>query len=284
MEHYQFIGQELLREKLENEGMVIFPPMDVHESILLLKRLGLKVSVTILDPWYNKGIGGTREDYIEFITSILNSAKDITNHLYLWGFPEIVARFVDKIPPPLQLFAWLTWYFKNTPSVIKGWRSSQQACLHLTTPEAQVYPENFFNEEQKRRYAHKKMRFIPGPLSVIEEPLLVGFVGKNEQTGHPAQKPVKVYERLLLMTTQIGDIIFDPMCGSGTTGEASKNLGVKAILSDSSEEYIQICEKRLGVQRLNLEDPSSFTEKVMILDSDRKPLTREPAKRQLALL
>ena len=42
------------------------------------------------------------------------------------------------------------------------------------------------------------MRFIPGPNSVIEESLLVGFVGKKEQTGHPAQKPEKVYERLLL--------------------------------------------------------------------------------------
>jgi len=34
---------------------------------------------------------------------------------------------------------------------------------------------------------------MPGPTSVIESSLLVGFVGRNEQTGHKSQKPVNVY-------------------------------------------------------------------------------------------
>ena len=245
--------QNIIYEKLKTERIIIFPPMDVNDSISLLKQLNIKIAVTIIDPWYNKGIGGVREDYVPFIINILDDVKDITDHLYLWGFPEIVALFVDKIPSPLKFSTWLTWYFKNTPSVIKGWRSSQQACLHLSKSDAKVYPENFFNEEQKRRFAEKKMRFIPGPPSVIEEPLLVGFVGKNEQTGHPAQKPVKVYEKLILMTTQNGDLVFDPMCGSATTGEACRNLGIKSIITDISEEYIQMSEERLGTKRINLD-------------------------------
>ena len=36
---------------------------------------------------------------------------------------------------------------------------------------------------------------------MIESPLLVGFVGKEEQTGHPAQKPIAVYDRLIRMST-----------------------------------------------------------------------------------
>jgi DNA modification methylase len=50
--------------------------------------------------------------------------------------------------------------------------------------------------------------------------LLIGFVGKNEQTGHPAQKPVAVYDKLIRMVTVADDLIFDPMCGSGTTNDA----------------------------------------------------------------
>jgi hypothetical protein len=240
-----------LNENLDKNGVVILPPIEVNESINLLKSLGLEATVTMLDPWYNRGIGGVRDDYIDFIATILNNVKDITNHLYLWGFPEIVAQFMNKIPQPLEFVTWLTWYYKNNPSVIRGWRSSQQACLHLSKPHAKLHPENFFNDSQKQRYKQQKMRFIPGPPSVIEEPLLVGFIGKKEKTAHPSQKPFKVYEKLIKMATTKGDLTFDPMCGSGTTGEVCREWGVKAIISDISEEYTQICENRLGIKRLD---------------------------------
>lgn len=247
-----------ISETLEKKGTVILPPMDVNDSIHLIKSLNFDITVTMIDPWYNRGIGGVRDDYINYILKILEDLKEITNHLFLWGFPEIVALFVDKVPKPLEFLTWLTWYYKNNPSVIKGWRSSQQACLHLAKKGAKLYPENFFNHIQRERYENKKMRFIPGPPSVIEESLLVGFVGKKEQTGHPAQKPVKVYEKLILMTTKKNDIVFDPMCGSGTTAAACLELGVKSIISDNSEEYIQICENRLDSERFNLSNPKQL--------------------------
>ena len=51
------------------------------------------------------------------------------------------------------------------------------------------------------------MRFIPGPASVLEAPLNIGFVRRNEQTGHPAQKPLSVIEPLLLMSTKERDTV-----------------------------------------------------------------------------
>ena len=55
------------------------------------------------------------------------------------------------------------------------------------------------------------------------------------------------------MTTITGDLAFDPLCGSGTTGEVCQHLKVKVILSDISEEYTQICENRLRIKRLESE-------------------------------
>jgi site-specific DNA-methyltransferase (adenine-specific) len=82
----------------------------------------------------------------------------------------------------------------------------------------------------------------------------VGFVGKAEQVGHPAQKPVKVIEPLVKMTTKEGDLVLDPMCGSGTTGVACRNLNRRAILCDASEEYISMTEKRLNLSRDDLNE------------------------------
>ena len=86
--------------------------------------------------------------------------------------------------------------------------------------------------------------------SVIDVPLNIGFVGKSEQTGHPAQKPEKVFEPLVLMTTKPGDIVLDPMCGAGTTGAVCTKLGRYAILCDESEDYVSITERRLGIERV----------------------------------
>jgi len=249
----------LIDAGLEKDSVVILPPSDIYESLELLERASVKSRVNILDPWYNKGVGGVRDDYVEYMSGILQKCCEASEHTYFWGFPEITALFVGKIPPSCNLNVWLTWFYKNNPSVIRGWRSSQQACLHITKKDATMHPEHFLNEEQRQKLAEGKMRFIPGPTSVIEQSLLVGFIGKKEQTGHPAQKPVPVYEKLILMGTRPGDLVVDLMAGSGTTGEAALMHGRKAILGDMSEEYTQIMEKRLGVKRIQI--PKKLTMK-----------------------
>jgi hypothetical protein len=246
-----------LEASLNADGIAILPPADVRDTLKNLASLNVRVQTTILDPWYNKGIGGTRNDYDAFIVELLSLASDISEHVFLWGFPEIIARFVERIPQPLSLVAWLTWYYKNSPSVIRGWRSSQNACLHLKQPDAKLFPEHFLNEAQKHKLAEGKLRYMPGPTSVIEESLLCGFVGKKEQMGHPAQKPVTVFEKIILMTTKQNDLVLDPMSGAGTTGEAARRLDRRAILCDESEEYTVMSEERLGIARLGLKKPAT---------------------------
>lgn len=235
---------------LADKGVAILPPMDAMESFRLLFGMGYRAKCCVLDPWYNKGTGGVREDYEGFILRLLSLAGAMSDHVYLWGFPEVVARFVPAIPKPLALRCWLTWYYKNCAGRIRGWRSSQQACLHLATADAVMHVENFLSEERKRRLAEGKALFMNGPSSVIEESLLCGFVGKKEQTGHPAQKPVGVIRKLVLMATAPGELVVDLMAGSGTTGVACLDVGRPCVLCDLSEEYTAVMEKRLGVGRL----------------------------------
>lgn len=241
-----------IEKALSRDGVVILPPMDVHASARLLSLSGIRAQTTVFDPWYNKGVGGEREDYVDYVVGLLRTLEPFSEHLFFWGFPEIVAHFVDKIPPSLILRCWVTWFYKNSPSRIRGWRSAQMTCLHLSKPDAKMHVENFLNEVQLQKLKQGKLRFIPGPPSVIEESLLCGFVGKNEQTGHPSQKPVSVIERIILMGTTRGDLVVDLMSGAGTSAVAAYNSERFSIICDISEEYTAIAEKRLGVRRLNL--------------------------------
>lgn len=246
-----------LADRLDAEGTVVLEPGDVAETLALLACLAeveprLRATCCMLDPWYNKGVGGERDDYTDYVVSLLAAGSTVAPHVYLWGFPEIVARFVERLPEPLRFTAWLTWYYKNNPSVIRGWRSAQMTCLHLTRDDAVLHPEAFLNEAQLAKQAEGKLRYLPGPPSVIEAALLVGFIGRKEQTGHPSQKPVNVYDPLLRMATVSGDLVVDPMCGSGTTGAVARSLGRRAVLADLEPDYVGLVEDRLGIRRLRV--------------------------------
>jgi site-specific DNA-methyltransferase (adenine-specific) len=62
---------------------------------------------------------------------------------------------------------------------------------------------------------------------------------------HPTQKPEYLLERIVLASTEVGQVVFDPFCGSGTTGVEAVRLGRQFIGIDVSEEYLQISKKRL---------------------------------------
>lgn len=239
------LTEEPVRRRAKETTVRILAPADVMDTLSKTERVG----AVILDPWYNKGIGGCRPDYHEWLSSVIHAACQITDHVFVWGFPEIVAHQVSRIPSGFGLTAWLTWYYKNCPSVVRGWRSAQNTCLHIAADDARVYPEHFLNDEQRGRWLGGNMRFVPGPTSVLEAPLNIGFVGRSEQTGHPAQKPLAVIEPLLLMATNENDTVLDPMCGSGTTGEACLRHSRNAILCDSSEDYLAITRERIARHR-----------------------------------
>ena len=68
----------------------------------------------------------------------------------------------------------------------------------------------------------------------------------NERNGYPTQKPVALLERIIKASSNPGDVVFDPFCGSGTTLRAAKTLDRKYIGIDQNPEAIRISENRLN--------------------------------------
>lgn len=62
---------------------------------------------------------------------------------------------------------------------------------------------------------------------------------------HPTQKPEYLLERIVLASTEVGQVVLDPFCGSGTTGVEAIRFGRKFIGIDIFEEYIEITKRRL---------------------------------------
>jgi len=67
-----------------------------------------------------------------------------------------------------------------------------------------------------------------------------------EKHGHVTPKPVRLIENILKHSSNEGDIIFDPMMGSGTTGVACKNLNRDFIGIEKDAEYFEIAQGRIN--------------------------------------
>jgi len=68
----------------------------------------------------------------------------------------------------------------------------------------------------------------------------------RERTGYPTQKPEALLERLILATTDPGDLVLDPYMGSGTTIAVARRLGRIGIGIDSSPEAVRVASARLA--------------------------------------
>lgn len=64
---------------------------------------------------------------------------------------------------------------------------------------------------------------------------------------HPAQKPTELLERAIVASSDEGDLVLDPFCGSGSTGEACMRTGRRFILGDIDEKMVVVSKKRLGL-------------------------------------
>ena len=63
---------------------------------------------------------------------------------------------------------------------------------------------------------------------------------------HPTQKPLRLVRRAILASSREGDLVFDPFCGSGTSGVASKELGRFFVGAEKEEEYAELAGRRIG--------------------------------------
>lgn len=92
---------------------------------------------------------------------------------------------------------------------------------------------------------------LKNPSDVWRIPMVSGnFI---ERTGHPAQYPEKLIERIILAGTNEGDLVLDPFMGSGTTAVVAKNFNRYYIGYEIEKDYMAMAEKRLNIREKQYE-------------------------------
>ena len=68
---------------------------------------------------------------------------------------------------------------------------------------------------------------------------------KKDGSAHPCQQPQSTFERMLRASSDEGDLVIDPFCGTGTCGFVAHEMNRRFITMDLSEEYCRVAAERI---------------------------------------
>ncbi|HZK22295.1 MAG TPA: site-specific DNA-methyltransferase [Oscillospiraceae bacterium] len=102
------------------------------------------------------------------------------------------------------------------------------------------------NGKPKDWHETKKGNFRDTCPSNFWDDISVPFWSMAENTSHPTQKPEKLMAKLILASTNEGDIVFDPFLGSGTTAVTAKKLNRHFVGIEKSKRYSALSQYRLA--------------------------------------
>lgn len=71
--------------------------------------------------------------------------------------------------------------------------------------------------------------------------------GKNGRALHATQKPEEMLKRIIIASSNKGDLVLDPFLGSGTTAIVAKNLRRNWIGIEKEKKYVIAAKKRLSL-------------------------------------
>lgn len=248
-------------------------------------------------------IWGSRNEYIFFMRERLLEIKRIlkesgTVFLHCDSTASHYLRvLLDEIFGEDNFRSEIIWSYKRWSNSKKGLLAGHQTiflysktskykfntiyCNYSpTTNLDQILQERVRNEDGKASYKRdmsgnivigKEKRGVP--LSDVWEIPFLNPKAK-ERTGYPTQKPIELLERIIKISTDEGDIVLDPFCGSGTTLVAAKLLGRRYLGIDINPSAIDLCKNRL--------DAPTKTESTLLKIGSQAYLTK--SEKELAVL
>jgi DNA modification methylase len=145
--------------------------------------------------------------------------------------------------------------------ITRYWRFSKRNMIQLDR-EGRIVQTNKGTVPVMKRYLDE----MPGlMLQDVWNDIDSVQVTKKESVDYPTQKPLKLLERIIQISSNPKDIVFDPFCGSSTTLISAYNLGRKYLGIDINPGACVISRKRLAKRRFAQKTRKRILTKPMLL-------------------
>ena len=235
---------------------------------VLAKLRGKRFDLLFADPPYNltKTFGKkafrekTSDDYETWLDSWLSLCVPLlkpTASVYIcgdWRSSAAIQRVGSRY---FKLQNRITWEREKGRGAKRNWKNTAEDIWYFTVSDEitfnldavkmrrKVLAPYKENGNPKDWNAEKNGNYRDTHPSNIWTDISVPFWSMPENTDHPTQKPEKLLAKIILASTNAGDLILDPFAGSGTTAVAAKKLGRDFVAIESDEQYCLLAQKRL---------------------------------------
>lgn len=226
------------------------------------------VDLLIVDPPYNldKDFNGTKfkkttdDDYAAFtekwIQLVLPTLKENAS-VYVccdWKSSPIIGLTLKKY---FYIQNRITWQREKGRGALNNWKNGMEDIWFATKSRSYVF--NVDDVKVRRKViAPYRVEGKPKDWEETEEgnfrntfpsnfwdDISIPYWSMPENTGHPTQKPEKLLAKLILASSNPGDVVLDPFAGSGSTSVTAKKLNRHYIGVEQNEQYCVWAEKRL---------------------------------------
>ena len=213
------------------------------------------VDLIIADPPYNLGKDyGNDSDRREFEAYRLFTYKWLaeckralkpSGSIYVFMGVRLISYVYDILERELGLhfINWITWHYTQGLGKTRGFSPRHEDILMFAMSKSSLFNLDRVRVPQKYYRARNNMRGAnPGDVWQFSH---VHYCNANRQE-HPTQKPEGIIERMVLASTNPGDVVLDPFSGSGTTLRVCQQLNRKAIGFELNPSYVKATRLRLA--------------------------------------
>lgn len=226
--------------------MVVDPPYNLTQkfSTSKFKEMDAKEYISWLDKWLHKALRLLKD------TASIYICSDWKTSLFI---PEAAGKY-------FILQNRISWEREKGRGALNNWKNCLEdiwfftmsknytfnlEAVKIQRPVLAPYRDKKGNPKDWQESQGQKLR-LTSPSNVWTD-ITVPFWSMAENTNHPTQKPEKLIAKLILASSNSGDVVFDPFLGSGTTAVVAKKLGRKFIGIEREKEYAALALKRLDM-------------------------------------
>lgn len=246
------------------------------DSLVWLKNLKSEtVDLFFADPPYNIKKADwdnfeSNDHYVAWSRDWLEQAARVLKKngtLYVCGFSEILADVKVAAMPFFKGCRWIIWHYKNKANLGGDWGRSHESMIHFRkgrdftfnideiripygahTLKYPSHPQAETSNFGKNGSSGLRENWVPNPKGAKPKDVMgipTTCNGMGEKTPHPTQKPEELLRKLVLVSSNPGDLVADPFSGSGTTAVVAEQLGRRWIACDNNQEYNDWASQRL---------------------------------------
>ena len=238
-------------DKIDNQTLIC------GDAITKLKEMADEsVDLIITDPPYNlkKDYDKTKDclefnEYLDFSRQWLNECKRVltnTGTIYVFMGMRYISYIYTILEQELGLHfnSWITWHYTQGIGKTRGFSPRHDDIL-MFTKDAKNYTFNLDNIRIPQKYYRSVNNMRGANPGNVWEFSHVHYCNNN-RCEHPTQKPEGLYERMVLASSNINDVVLDPFLGSGTLLRVCQQTNRQGIGIEINEKYIEIAKRRLS--------------------------------------